>query len=155
MVREPETGVMRAVQMWLQTTLRTDIRWMSEGVEFIAEDEGDFESEIDKRLSREGIAVFIATPAMTRVNHVLREVSCAIKVFESVKLHRSTNRVPHWTALRVAEEVLATLDHTRMDASPWAVFEGASNAITLESQTPWLVYDVQLVAKLKLMGTTV
>lgn len=155
MVREPETGVMRAVQTWLRSTLRNDARWLTEGVEFIAEDEGDFESEIDKRLSRVGIAVFIATPAMVRVTHVLREVTCQIKVFESVKLHRSTNRVPQWTALRVAEEILATLDHERMDESPWAVFEGASNAITLESQTPWLVYDVQLVAKLKIVGTTV
>ncbi len=155
MVREPESGVMRSVQTWIQTTLKNDIRWMAEKVAFITEDEGDFESEIDKRLSRDGIAAFISTPTMTRVNHVLREVACGIKVFEVVKLHRGTSRVSHWTALRVAEEVLATLDHARMDESPWAVFEGASTAITLESQTPWLVYDVQLVAKLKITGTTV
>ncbi len=155
MIREAESGVLRAVQKWAAKQIALIPELMAEGVFVMAEDEGDYESELEKRIARGVLSVFVSTPSMARTGYKLREVEVSIKTLESVKIHRSGSRIVNWTALRVTEAIIAKLDHVKMDAQPWAVFEATSEPIQLESQAPWLVYEARLTARVKIENKSV
>lgn len=149
MIREPESGVLRAIQTWVAEQIRAIQAFHTENVFVMTEDEGDYESELEKQINRHRICAFVFTTSLDKVDHVRRTASVMVRVLESVALRRSHNRVVHWTALRVAEKILANLDHARMDEAPWGVLECEGQCINLESQIPYLVYDVKLQARLK------
>ena len=148
MVREPEESIMRSVQLWMVEQAKSEIDFLTQGIHFIAEDEGDYESEIDKKVSRGELSVLFTTTGLRKIDHAHRQVICTLKVFESVKLNRGTSRVVHWTALRLAERMLALFDGNFMPQNPYPFFYADGDSIQLVSQVPWLVYDVNLVGKM-------
>lgn len=119
----------------------------------MTEDEGDYESEVEKQVNRHRLCVFVFTPELGKVDHFHRTGSVTLKCFEA-PMRRSHGRVIHWTALRLAEKVLATLDGVQMEEAPFAKFYADSPSIRLESQTPWLVYDVNLTGRMILKPVT-
>lgn len=148
MVREGEESIMRSVQLWMVAQAKAEIDFAAQGVHFIAEDEGDFESEVDKKVTRGDLTVLFTTPGLRKIDHAHRQVIVQLKVFESVKLHRGTSRVVHWTALRIAERMLALFDGNFMASNPFPFFYAEGDSLQLVSQVPWLVYDVNMVGKM-------
>lgn len=148
MIREAESGVLRAVQKWAAKQIALIPEFMAEGVFVMAEDEGDYESELEKQTNRHKISAFVHTPALRKIDHYHRQAVLNVKVYECVQLHRSHGRIVNWTALRVAERILATFDDSQMTEAPWAAFYADGESIAMESQSPWLIYNVNLVGKM-------
>lgn len=154
MIREPESGILRALQTWTAKQIKAIQELHTENVFVMTEDEGDYESEVEKHVNRHRLCVFVFTPGLDKVDHFHRTGSVTMKCFESPSLRRSHGRVIHWTALRLAEKILATLDGVQMEEAPFAKFFADNTSIRLESQTPWLVYDVNMVGRMILKKVT-
>lgn len=154
MIREPETGILRSLQTWTAKQIRAIQVLKVEDVFVMTEDEGDYETELEKQVNRHRICAFVSTPALDKVDHWNRTGTIRVQVMEHVGLRRAHGMVINWTALRVAEKVLATLDGEQMEEAPWAKLFADSKSINLESQTPLLVYDVQLIGRMILKKTT-
>ena len=150
MDREPEYGVCRLIQSYVTATLRQAAFAVNSGLAVESSDDGDYESKLMEQLQKPLLGI-VAFTAMRREAQGKWRVDLEVRIQEQVRLNR-TGVTADWTALRLGEAVIATMHKTQMTEAPFAYFQVADDAISMESEKPYLVLTVRLTARL---GATV
>jgi len=146
MDRVPEYGVCRLVQSHVTTTLRTAPFAINAGLCIESSDEGDYESKLMEQIQKPLLAI-VGFSGMGREAQGKWRVGIEIRIQENVRLNRS-GVASQWTALRLAEAVIATLHATQMATAPFAFLQVSDDAISMESEKPYLLMTVRLTARL-------
>lgn len=149
MNRSPEYGVCRLVQEYVRSHLRTFDPVVQSGALVLSQDEGDWVTRMERSIQADRIVVFISTGALSRGPQGFWSVGVEIAVTENVILNRGeTESSAVWTSLRLAEAILATLHERQMPDGPRAWLQAADQALTLDSETPAVLYTVKVNARL-------
>ena len=150
MDRIPEYGICRLIQSHVTDTLRRASFAVNSGLAVESSDDGDYESKLMEQIQKPLLAL-VGFAGMSRGGQGLWRVGIEVRLQELVRLNRSGIASP-WTGLRVAEAIMATMHQTQMPTEPFAYFQVADDAMTLESEKQYLVLTVRLSARL---GTNV
>lgn len=150
MERYPEYGVCRLVQEHFQSVLEASPHTMNCGAVVISTDKGDYETKLAVALAKHrSLCAMISIGGLSRGGMGVWSVAVEVAVHEDVVRARGSNRqTTTWTALRYSEMVIATFHGTRMEGAPYANLNVDSNALTLEQETPSLLYRVRFNAGL-------
>jgi len=150
MERQPEYGVCRLVQEHFQSVLEASPHTTNCGAVVISTDEGDYETKLAVALAKHrSLCALISIGGLSRGGMGVWSVAVEVAVHEDVVRSRGSNRqTTTWTALRFAEMVIATFHETRMSDAPFANITVDANALTLEQESPSLLYRVRLNAGL-------
>lgn len=146
MDREPEYGVCRLVQAYVTDTMRGAAFAVNSGLVVESSDEGDYESKLMEKINQPLLAL-VGFSGMRREGQGKWRVEIEIRFQEQVRMNR-TGVSTDWTALRLAEATIATLHKRQMPGAPFAYLQVADEALTMESEKPYLVLTVRMTARL-------
>lgn len=146
MDRVPEYGICRLIQSHVTATLRAAPFAVNSGLVIESSDDGDFESKLMEQIQKPLIAI-VGFSGMSREGQGKWRVGLEVRLQETVRMNRSGIAHP-WTALRLGEAIIATMHQTQMASEPFAYFQVADDALSMESEKPALVMIVRLAARL-------
>lgn len=146
MDRVPEYGVCRLIQSHVTTALRTATFAINSGLAIESSDDGDYESKLMEQIQKPLLAI-VGFSGMGREGQGKWRVALEIRIQEHVRMNRS-GIASEWTALRLCEAIIATLHNAQMAEAPFAFLQVADDAISMESEKPYLVMTVRMSARL-------
>ena len=146
MDRVPEYGICRLIQSHVTSVLRTASFAINSGLVIESSDDGDFESKLMEQIQKPLLAI-VGFSGLGREGQGKWRVTLEMRIQEHVRMNRSGVASP-WTALRISEAIIATLHQTQMASAPYAYLQVSDDAITMESEKPYLVFTVRMVARL-------
>ena len=146
MDRIPEYGVCRLIQNHVTSGLRAATFAVNSGLVIESSDDGDYESKLMEQIQKPLLAI-VGFSGMGREGQGKWRVGLEIRIQEHVRMNRS-GVVSAWTALRLAEAIIATLHKTQMADAPFAYLQVADDALTMDSEKPYLVLIVRMSARL-------
>ena len=146
MDRLPEYGICRLIQSHVTSVLRGATFAVNSGLVIESSDDGDYESKLMEQIQKPLLAI-VGFSGMGREAQGKWRVGLEVRIQEHVRMNRS-GIVSDWTSLRLAEAIIATLHKTQMVSAPFAYLQVADDAISMESEKPYLVFIVRMTARL-------